>query len=307
MRRLAISLCMWTATALALCSTGPAYAQAEQPAATPPGGEAPAEPPAAEPPAVSPDAAVAAEVRGAQTPMDAVKSQGERYRDIMVLPRRPVLKAKRVEFTPLYQFNFNSPLIRNHGVGGQLNYYLSEALWLGVEGNYYFNELSNNATGTYFLSASQTKVFPPTNKMIFTALLDAGYVPVYGKFALFNQRVIHWEAYVTLGVGAFMSEVVPYDPVNKPGFRNISAIVQVGAGNRLFLTRWLALNTFLKLYMYPDRFEKIPGLARNPGESDDSIISRRSDDASTTLSLDVVFGVGLSFFLPPSFEYRQPR
>ena len=225
----------------------------------------------------------------------------------MVLPRRTVLKAKRFELMPVYQFNFNNPLIRNHGIGIQGNYFLSEALWLGVEGNYYFNELSNNATGSYFLSASQTKVFPPTNKMIFTALLDAGYVPVYGKFALFNKAVMHWEGYVTLGVGAFMSEVVPYDPVNKPGFKTLSAVVQVGVGNRLFLTKWMALNTFLKMYLYPDRFEKIPGVSRNLGESDADFIGRRQDEASSTLALDVVFGVGLSFFLPPSFEYRTAR
>jgi len=266
---------------------------------------------------------VAREVSGARTPTDDVKLRGERYRDILVLPRRSMLKAKRVELVPLYQFNFNSSLIRNHGVGAQINYFLSEVLWLGVEGNYYFPELSNNTTGNYFLSGAQTKVFPATNKLIFTALLDFGYAPVYGKFALFNKWVVHWESYVTLGVGAFMSEAIPFDPVNNPSFKNISAVFQVGLGNRLFLTKWLALNTFLKLYGYPDVFEPVAnsaaftrdagcstyftGLTRGTEAFENAFAQCRQDNGTRSLSLDVVFGVGLSFMLPPSFEYKQPR
>jgi len=324
MSRLAIGLCVWTATALALTVTGnPAYGQP-----APAGGSTEAAPPPAEPPAALPptDVASSPEVANARTPTDDVKLKGEkRWEDIAVLPRRYTLKARRVEIAPIYQFNLNNPLIKNHGVGGQVNVFLSEALWLGVEGHYYFPQQSNDPTGTYFLTGEQDKVLPAVNKLIFTAMLDFGYVPAYGKFALFNRAIVHWEGYVTLGVGVFMSQVVPVKP-SDPAFTNISAIFGPGLGSRLFLTRWLALNAFLKLLVYPDVFEPVGNASFNRSSTgacqtggyfnnvmqgtqafEDAYASCRKDNGSKPFVADVVFGLGLSFFLPPKFEYKQAR
>jgi len=333
MRRLAIGLCVWTATALTLAGTGN-LAFGQQPAASPPAGggeaaspppaEAPAEPPA-EPPAALPGAsaeATSAEVASAKTPTDEVKVR-QRWDDIAVLPRRYALKARRVELAPMYHFSLNNPLLRNHAVGGQVNFYLSEALWLGVEGQYYFPQQSNDTNGTYFLTGSQAKVLPAVNKLVFSALLDFGYVPAYGKFALFNRAIVHWEGYVTAGVGVFMSEVVPVK-ASDPSFTNLSAIFKVGVGSRLFLTKWLALNSFLTLYGYPDTFEPVANVSYNraldgacrdfytgksPGtpEFESAYADCRKTNGNTTLAIDVVFGLGLSFFLPPKFEYKLPR
>lgn len=325
MRRLALGLCMWTATALTLSGTGVAYGQ-NQPAPPPGGAAAPAEPPAAEPPAAEPPAALpptaeaaSAEVSGAKTPTDDVQlKQGRRWDDIAVLPRRYSLKSKRVEIVPHYHFTLNNPLIRHHAVGGQINFFLSEALWLGVEGQYYFPQQTNDATGNYFLTGVQTKSLPAVNKLIFSALLDFGYVPAYGKFALFNRAIVHWEGYVTLGVGAYMSEVLPVKR-SDPSFRNINVMVAPGLGSRLFLTRWLALNAFLKMYMYPDKFEPVANasFSREPtggcsqylsgGDPEAGYKQCRQDNANSSFVLDVVFGLGLSVFLPPKFEYKLAR
>lgn len=340
MRRLAIGLCMWTAAAVTLSGTGnyafgqpakpapasPPAANAATPEATPPAAEPPAAEPPAEPPASLPQSgeAAAAEVASAKTPTDDVKLRGEqRWDDIAVLPRRYTLKAKRVELAPTYHFSLNNPLIRHHAVGGQVNFFLSEALWLGVEGQYYFPQQANDANGTYFLTGAQDKVLPAVNKQIFSALLDFGYVPAYGKFALFNRAIVHWEGYVTLGVGAFMSQVIPVKR-SDPSFTNISAIFNVGVGSRLFLTKWLALNAFLKMYGYPDTFEPVANASYNrdvAGACKDFYVGKssgtpefeaaysdcRKANGSTSLSLDVVFGLGLSIFLPPKFEYRLAR
>lgn len=331
MRRLARGLCVWTATALTLYGTGNmAYGQqpASPPAQPPASTEAspPAEPPAEAPAALPPTGeATAAEVAGAKTPTDDVKLKGEkRWDDIAVLPRRYTLKAKRVELAPVYHFTLNNPLIRHHAVGGQVNFFLSEALWLGVEGQYYFPQQTNDSTGTYFLTGAQDKVLPAVNRLVFSALLDFGYVPAYGKFALFNRAIVHWEGYVTLGVGAFMSQVIPVKR-SDPSFSTISAIFNVGVGTRLFLTRWMALNAFLKLYGYPDTFEPVAnasinrdpngvgckdylaGKAQGSPEFESAYADCRKANGNTALSLDVTFGLGLSFFLPPKFEYKQAR
>jgi hypothetical protein len=206
-----------------------------------------------------------------------------------------------------------------------VNVFLSEALRLGVEGQYYFPQQSNDPTGTYFLTGAQDKVLPAVNKLVFSAMLDFGYVPAYGKFALFNRAIVHWEGYVTLGVGVFMSQVIPVKP-SDPSFNNISAIFGPGIGQRLFLTRWLALNTFLKLLVYPDVFEPVgnasfnrtatgacatnhyfDGLMQGTQAFEDAYAQCRKDNGSKPFVADVVFGIGLSFFLPPKFEYKQAR
>jgi hypothetical protein len=325
MRRLAISLCVWTATAFTLTSTGKlAYAGDPQPAASPPAEpEKPAESPPAEAPASSPPSdTTAAEISSAKTLTEDVQVK-TRWDDIAVLPRRFMLKSKRVEISPTFSFNFNNPLIRHNAIGGQINYYLSEALWVGVEGQGYLAQQYNGSNGAYFLTGAQDKVLPAVNKLVFSALLDFGYVPAHGKFALFNRSVIHWEGYVTLGVGAFMSEVIPVKR-SDPAFRNISAIVKIGVGSRMFLTRWLALNSFLSLYGYPDTFEPVAnvsydrstggackdfytGLSSGTPEFESAYANCRKTNGNTALSLDVVFGIGLSFFLPPRFEYKLAR
>ena len=356
MRRLAISLCIVTASALTLSGAGgTAYGQATQPAAAaqPASPPAAAEPPAAEPPAADPPAAAlpptgettASEVSGAKTPTDDIKVK-TRWDDIAVLPRRYTLKAKRLEVSPQYHFTLNNPLIRHHAVGAQINYFLSEALWLGVEGQYYFPQQTSDVTGTYFLIGSQDKALPAVNKLIFSALLDFGYVPVSGKFALFNRAIVHWEGYVTLevsnqpprhaadaesltrealGYGLPVSGLSQVIPVKRsdPAFNTISAIFDIGVGSRLFLTRWLALNAFLKLYGYPDKFEPVAnasftrsgagcssflaGQTAGTQAFEDSYTQCRKENGSTTLVMDVQFGLGLSIFLPPKFEYKMAR
>lgn len=344
MRRLAISLCVWSTTALTLSVDGIgagnlAFGQqpsASPPAATPPAAGTPADgaaatPPAAEPPAEPPASlppsgetanSASAEVAGAKTPTDEVKVK-QRWDDIAVLPRRYTLKARRVELSPTYHFSLNNPLIRNHAVGGQINYYLSEALWLGLEGQYYFPQQSNDSTGTYFLTGAQDKVLPAVNKLLGSALLDFGYVPTYGKFALFNRAIVHWEGYISAGIGFFASQVIPVKQ-SDPSWNNYSAIFKVGVGSRLFLTRWMALNSFLMLYGYPDKFEpvanvsfnrdpnqgcsyKYAGLTSGTQEFENAYSACRQENGNTTLVLDVVFGLGLSFYLPPKFEYKLPR
>lgn len=336
MRRLAKSLCVWTATALTLCGTGN-LAFGQQPAASPPAGGTEASPPPAEPPAEAPAAlpgasaeATSAEVSGAKTPTDSVKMK-QRWDDIAVLPRRYSLKARRVELMPQYFFNLNNPLVRNHAVGAQINYFLSEALWIGLEGQYYFPQQANGSTGTYFLTGAQDKVLPAANKMVFSALLDFGYVPAYGKFALFNRTIVHWEGYVTAGVGLYGGKIIPVkqsDPVfgSTQACSNdaVCAIFKVGVGSRLFLAKWLALNAFLTLYGYPDAFEPVANVSYNrdpngacrdyytgktPGsaEFEAGYADCRKANATKSFVLDVTFGLGLSFFLPPKFEYKLQR
>jgi outer membrane beta-barrel protein len=285
MRRAAIGLCAW----LAFAAGQAAWAQEKD--AEPPAEEPAAEPPAAEPPSESPEK----EAQKASTPLEEVKPGTKNWQDILVVPRRAVLKRRRLEFMPTYNVTINNGVVRHHGFGGSLNFYLSEALFIGLEGTYYVRQLQDR----YFLLGLDQRVLPSVNRYIWSAFLTFGYVPIHGKFTLFNRAIGHWDVYAQLGLGVFQSEIIPRDPASE-GFSSFLISGMVGIGSRLWLSRWLGIDVYVKDYMFADQLEPT---SRTPGESGEQAKSR----AESQFTFNIVFGVGLSIFLPPGFEYKQMR
>jgi outer membrane beta-barrel protein len=291
MRRAALAL---SAT---LAFAGTAMAQDKE--AAPPGEEA-APPPAAgaEEPAAEPPAAEAPkEGADAKTPIEEVKPGTKNWSDIFVVPRRAVLKRRRLEFMPTWNVTLNNPVIRHHGLGGALNLYLSETFFIGLEGTWYTHEPLTG--GRYFLLGSQQRVIPSVNEYLWSAMLNFGYIPIHGKFTFFNSTIFHWETYISLGVGVLQSKVVPRDPSNEP-FQNFDIAVAPAVGGRMWLTRWLAIDGYLKCYAFPDKLEPTD---RKPGESATDAQNR----GETTAVFDFVFGMGVSLMIPPGFEYKTLR
>jgi outer membrane beta-barrel protein len=268
-----------------------AWAQDKE--ATPPGGEeaappaeAPAEAPAAEPPKEG----------EASTPVEEVKPGATKnFSDIYVVPRRPVLKRKRVELIPTYNVTLNNEAIRHHGFGLMLYIYLSEALFIGLEGTYYVKELLDR----YFLLGADQRVIPSVNRYVWSAFLDFGYVPIHGKFTFFNTTIAHWECFVNAGVGVLQTDVIPRNPAND-SFTNYLIAGNVGIGSRMWLARWFAIDAYLKAYMFADQLENTNRMA-----GEDAATAKMN--ATSQFTFDVTFGVGVSIFLPPGFEYHTLR
>ena len=291
------ALCAW----LAAMMCGP-LALAQDKEATPPGGdeaqppaEAPAEPPTGEPPLDS----------GATTPSEAVPQLAPQ--EIFAIPRRMALRRRRVEFMPTYNVTINNPLIRHHGVGGAFNIYLSEALFLGLEGTYYIRQ-PTSPSDRYFLVGADQRVIPSVNQYNWSAFLDFGYVFAHGKFALFNSAVVHWDTYIMGGVGVLSTQIIPRDdPGSKDIFTNLPVFAGLlpGIGTRIWLNRWLALDAYIKNYIFADQLEPPTRVA---GDCDPSHnCDKAKERAQSQFTFNVTFGVGLSIFLPPGFEYRTPR
>jgi outer membrane beta-barrel protein len=277
-----------------------AWAQEGGKEAQPPGeapAEPPAEPPAAEPPSSDPQK----DAEKATTPVEEVKPGTKNWSDILVVPRRAVLKRRRLEFMPTYNVTINNTVIRHHGVGGALNFYLSEALFIGLEGTYYINDNLKDLHGRYFLLGLDQRVVPSVNRYLWSAFLTFGYVPIHGKFTLFNRAIGHWDVYAQLGLGVFQSEIIPRDPANEnEKFKSILISGMVGLGSRLWLAKWIGLDAYVKNYMFADQLEPS---SRAPGEKGETAKQR----AESQFTFNIVFGIGLSIFLPPGFEYKQMR
>jgi outer membrane beta-barrel protein len=217
------------------------------------------------------------------------------WSDIVTVIRKPFLKLHRVELLPMFGTTMNDNMIRHYSFGAEINYYLTDVLSVGVEGQYYVK----NFREPFDLVARQARRLPTVNQYNFSAALNFHYVPVYGKFAVLNKKIVAWEVAFTAGIGATQSEVIPRD-TRFPGFTNILITPNVGAGMRFFLFEWLTINIGVRDYLFIDKFEPTDReMYATPAEA--------KSNADTAFINNVMFQIGVSFWIPPSFDYTTFR
>jgi len=260
-----------------------AFAQDQEENPTPPGEEKPA----AQPATPAPTTPAAPEEKGAA-------AGTKQWQDIIVVPRKAVLKTGRLELAPFAGLTVNDPLIRHWGFGGQLNYFFSDVFGVGLEGIYYKREI----TGTGGLIGLQYHRVPTLNEMKWAASLDFSYVPIYGKFAFFNKSIIHWEASVIGGVGLTHTTIIPRNPQDDT-FDNDDITPSLGIGGRIFLSQWLAVWFNFRDYIYPDKFE-------NPNRMGGTGADAKAN-ADTQIVNNLFLSLGASFFIPPRFSYHMAK
>ena len=226
-----------------------------------------------------------------------VKKTPLSWQDILVVVRKPFLKARRTELFPMVGTTMNDNMVRHYTIGGQLSYYLTDVLAIGVEGHYYQPSFRE----PFDLVARQARRLPTINTYNWSAALNFQYVPVYGKFAIFDKRLITWEVAFTAGIGAGQSQVEERDK-KFPGFTNLLIMPNVGASMRFFLTKWLTVNVGIRDYVFLDKFEPTDRSPTMNATADEA-----KSNADSALINNVMFQVGLSFWLPTSFEYTTFR
>src|SRR6266540_800115 len=59
------------------------------------------------------------------------------WQDIVVVVRKPFLKMNRLELMPSVGITINDNMIQHYELNGQINYYLTDVLAVGVEGQYF--------------------------------------------------------------------------------------------------------------------------------------------------------------------------
>jgi outer membrane beta-barrel protein len=219
------------------------------------------------------------------------------WQDIVVVVRKPFLKAHRTELMPMFGTTMNDNMVRHYAVGGSISYFLTDVLAIGVEGFYYqptFRE-------PFDLVARQARRLPTVNTYNWSGALDFHYVPVYGKFAILDKKLVTWEVQFTAGIGAGQSEVEPRDK-KFPGFTNLLIEPNLGASMRFFLAKWLTVNIGVRDYVFLDKFEPV-----NRAEGMNDTAAEAKDNADTKLINNVMFQIGLSFWVPTGFEYTTFR
>lgn len=236
------------------------------------------------------------------------------HAEIYAVQQQYVIKANRLEIMPYFAITLNDQFVQHNAPGLALNYYITQVLAVGLNGNWY--QGLNQDSDFNFQNRRAARVAVPLNQYQVSGDLNFTYVPMYGKFAGFGDFIFHYDAYIDGGVGIIRTKPESViDPDNRK-FSDWNNLVNfdVGIGFRIFFNRWLAAILEVRDIVF---FDKIENIKVNTGSPSLAASDPRSPlnpngtvpwyDPNTYFTNDVQLQVGLSFFLPTSFEYRLPK
>jgi len=208
------------------------------------------------------------------------------------------LRYHRFEIQPAWNFTFNDQFVSHPGPVLGLNFYVTNVLAIGVGGGYYFNNDSKFNAQT----RRAARVAVPLTEYQWQGALNFTYVPMYGKFAGFSDFIFHYDAYIVGGVGAISTRpIAVVDPDNRAFKWGTPKVdFNIGIGLRVFLNRWFAADLEIRDYIFIDKLENT-----------NIVVGREADQATwydqNKLTNAVQAQVGVSIFLPFSWEYRLPK
>lgn len=217
------------------------------------------------------------------------------------------LRNKRFEINPYWGITMNDQFVAHPGPGLAINWYLTNVLAIGINGNLYAG--LNSPSNFNFQTSRAARVGEPVTEYSWNANLNFSYVPAYGKFAGFGDFIFHYDVYVVGGVGAISTRpIAVVDPDNRTFDFEPKISFNAGGGLRIFFNRWFAAMLEIRDYIFFDKLEN-PAIATGI----DAKGKPKAQDSSTWLADGTEFTnnvqaqVGVSIFLPFSWEYRLPK
>jgi len=230
---------------------------------------------------------------------------------ITVVQRQRMLKKKRFELMPQFGITVNDPYVRHYTIGLDFNYWLNNRMAIGLTGT----GLIGAKTPRYDNIRFQEGLLLTANRTLWQGSVNFTYNPFYGKIAIFNRALLHWEAGLVVGGGALQTQVIPrYEALHDP-FNTLTGGGHFGVVSRFYAPKidWVSFNFGVRSWVYADKLEPIN---RGPADSiamdvgDDPTLDdpQAAKDASDfQVAFNVTFFLGVSFYLPTSFEYTTPR
>jgi outer membrane beta-barrel protein len=231
------------------------------------------------------------------------------HAEVYAVQQQYVLRAQRFEIQPYFNFTLNDQFVSHNGPGLALNYYITQVLAIGVDGVWYGG--LNGESDFNFQNRRAARIAVPLNNYQFSGDLNFTYVPMYGKFAGFGDFIFNYDVFISGGGGIIRTEPVPViDPDNRKFTWNNLVNFDLGIGFRIFFTRWLAAVLEVRDLMFFDRLENTQVSTLPPTDPNGPLNANGQVpwlDPDTHFTNDVQLQLGLSIFLPTSFEYRLPK
>jgi outer membrane beta-barrel protein len=217
---------------------------------------------------------------------------------IFAVQQAYALRVRRLELQLGWSVSLNDQFVNHPSPVLALNYYITNVLAIGVNGEYYAPFNVDQSFNAQVRRASRVAV--PLTEYQWGAALNFTYVPAYGKFAGFGDFIFHYDAYVVGGVGAVSVRPIPVvDPDNRNFSFEPKLAFNAGIGLRIFFNRWFAVVAEVRDYVFNDKLENLT-VAANAQD-------KNTWYGETSLTNNVQLQFGASFFIPPSFDYRLPK
>jgi outer membrane beta-barrel protein len=220
------------------------------------------------------------------------------------------LRYHRLEIKPYWGVTLNDQFVSHPGPGIDINFYITNVLALGLNANLYAG--LNQDSSFNFEVRRAARLAVPLTEYRESANFNFTYVPIYGKFAGFRKFIFHYDAYVVGGVGEIDTRPIPViDPDNRSFSFKPKLDVDLGIGLRIFFNRWFAVNLEVRDYIYNETLENLcvsgTGCTGNGATPTGSPADSSSWYGSTSITNNVQAQLGISIFLPFSWEYRLPK
>lgn len=211
------------------------------------------------------------------------------------------LRRGRFEVTPYWSFSLNDQFVGHPGPGIGVNYYLTNVLAVGFNGTFF--QPFNSDSDFNFQNRRATRLAVPLNEYQASATANFTYVPMYGKFAGFGQFIFHYDGYVVGGIGAMRTRpIAVIDPDNRKFDYDWRLAMSVGLGLRIFLNRWFAVTGEVRDYIYIEQLENTR-VGNTQAEQRDPNTWFGEKPLTNAFQAQI----GISMFLPFSWEYRLPK
>jgi len=218
---------------------------------------------------------------------------------IFAVQQRFIIKDGRFEVMPYWGVTLNDQFVGHPGPGLALNYYITEVMAVGLSGQYYEPFNTDSAFNAQVRRAARVGV--PLTEYQWAAAANFTYVPASGKFAGFQNFIFHYDLYVLGGIGAISTRPIA---VIDPDYRNFQFAPKVsfnaGAGLKIFFNRWFAAVLEVRDYVFLDELENTEVSQNNPADQSTWL-------GESSLTNNVQANLGVSVFIPFSFDYRLPK
>jgi outer membrane beta-barrel protein len=230
-----------------------------------------------------------------------ISKEREIAEEIFAVQRMYVLRSGRFELAPSLAFTFNDQYVTHPALAVGLNYWVTNVLAVGASFLWYQGVESESELN--FSVRRSARLAVPITQYQLGAHLNFTYVPIYGKFSMFNDAIFQWDSYLVGGVGMMRTRpVAVIDPAVRSFDFDWRVAFNAGIGLRLFVTRFFTIFGEFRDYLYLEKLENLDvelGAART---DEDTWI-----DQEATLTNNVTAHVGVTLFFPFTFEYRYPK
>jgi outer membrane beta-barrel protein len=244
-------------------------------------------------------------------PAEPALQREEIAEEIYAVQQIYALRLKRVELAPSVAFALNDPYLKHYGLGFGVNYWFTNVLAVGANFIWYDWGTNPLERGTSLVGRiqNQFRLGVPINDWQTGMWVNFTYVPFYGKFKV-RKKIFQWDSYLIGGVGFMRTKPITVFGVATRPPRTFdwqtNVAFNIGAGLRIFLTRYLTFFTEFRAYMWPDQFENIAPESQLPGPPPAGDPSTWLQQGSTFVA-NTSIQLGFTVFFPIKFEYRLPK